>query len=346
MGIRIGLMGFGRIGRNIFRILYKRDDVQVVAISDIADPKSLEYLLKYDTILGRFPDTVIVEDGHLYTAGKQVRMLAGREPGDVPWGDLQVDVVVEATARYRSRAELQRHIDAGAKHVILCVPPTDPPDATIIMGINHEALRPEHRIISNASITAHCAAPIVTMIDNAFGIERMFLSTIHAYTNDQRLADVPADDLRRSRAASENIIPTDTNATQLLMELIPQLAGKMSGLALNVPVANGSLVDMTMFTRKPVTVVAVNNVVKTGAQTYYKNTVEYVDDPIVSSDVKQSPYSSTFDAQATAVLGDRLVKTIAWYDNGWGYAHRVIDLINYAARMKGGWKSATEGARS
>lgn len=331
MTTKVGLMGFGRIGRNLFRILYKRDDVQVTVISDIANHKGLEYLLKYDTILGRFPDAVSIADGGLFTYGRRVTMLSGREPGDVKWGELGVDVVVEATARYRSRAEVTKHLDAGAKRVILCVPPTDAPDITVVMGVNDEQLKPEHRIISNASITAHCAAPIISIINDAFGIERMFFTTVHAYTNDQRLADVPAGDLRRSRAASENIIPTDTNAGRVLEQLMPHLKGKITGLALNVPVLNGSLVDMTLFTRAAVTKVAVNEVVRTGIAAKYAKYVEYAEDPIVSSDVKLSPYSSTFDSLATTTLADHMVKTIAWYDNGWGYAHRVVDLIERLA---------------
>ncbi len=336
MSTKVGLMGFGRIGRNLFRILYKRDDIQVTVISDIANHKGLEYLLKYDTILGRFPDAVSVTDGALFTYGRRITMLSGREPGDVNWSGLGVDVVVEATARYRSRAELKKHLDAGAKRVILCVPPIDEPDITVVMGVNDKQLRPKHRIISNASITAHCAAPIIAMVDDAFGIERMFFTTVHAYTNDQRLADVPASDLRRSRAASENIIPTDTNAARVLEQMMPHLQGKITGLALNVPVSNGSLVDMTMFTRAPVSKASVNEVVRTGTAARFVKYVEYASDPIVSSDVKLSPYSSTFDSLATTTLGDHMVKTIAWYDNGWGYAHRVVDLIERLAAIDGG----------
>ena len=336
MAVRIGLMGFGRIGRNVFRILYKREDMQVVAISDIADHKSLEYLLKYDTIMGRFPDTVSVAEGNLYTYGRQIRLLSGREPGDVDWQALGVDVAVEATARYRSRAEVQKHLDAGAKRVILCVPPVDEPDITVVMGVNDQQLTSQHRIISNASVTAHCAAPIIKLVDDAFGLERMFFTTVHAYTNDQRLADVPAKDLRRSRAATENIIPTDTNADRVLEQLLPHLQGRITGLALNVPVPNGSLVDMTMFTRQPVTKTAVNEVVRTGVDAKFSKYVEYVSDPIVSSDVKLSHYSSTFDSLATVALGEHLVKCIAWYDNGWGYAHRVVDLIDRLAHLEGG----------
>jgi len=336
MTVRVGLMGFGRIGRNIFRILYKRDDIELVAISDIADHASLEYLVRYDTIMGRFPDTISIKDGHLYARGKQIRMLSGREPGDVNWKELGVDVVVEATARYRSRAEVARHIEAGAKKVILCVPPIDQPDITVVMGVNHDELKPEHKIISNASITAHCAAPILKILDRAFGLQRVFFTTVHAYTNDQRLADVPADDLRLSRAASENIIPTDTNAGQVIMRLLPQLEGKVQGMALKVPVPNGSLVDMVTFTDKPISVTAVNEVVRTAVAADYRGLIEYAVDPIVSSDVKRSAFSSTFDSLATMALGDHLVKTIAWYDNGWGYAHRVVDLIEFIDEMQGG----------
>jgi len=336
MAVKVGLMGFGRIGRNLFRILYKRDDIRVIAISDIANHKSLEYLLKYDTIMGRFPDAVSVTDGALHTYGRRVAMISGREPGDVKWDELGVDVVVEATARYRSRAELQKHLDAGAKRVILCVPAVDEPDITVVMGVNDGNLKAEHRIISNASVTAHCAAPIITIIDGAFGIERMFFTTVHAYTNDQRLADVPAGDLRRSRAASENIIPTDTNVDRLLERMMPHLKGKITGMALNVPVSNGSLVDMTMFTREPVTKTSVNEVVRTGIAAKFSKYVEYAQDPIVSSDVKLSPYSSTYDSLATTILGEHMVKIIAWYDNGWGYAHRVVDLIERLAQIDGG----------
>ena len=333
MAVGVGLMGFGRIGRNLFRILYKHDDIQMVAISDIADHKGLEYLLKYDTIMGRFPDAVSVTEGHLYTYGRQIKMLSGREPGDVDWQALGVDVTVEATAHPRSRAEMQKHLDAGAKRVILCVPSADEPDITVVMGVNDDQLTPAHRIISTASVTANCAAPIIKLVDDAFGLERLFFTTVHAYTNDQRLADVPARDLRRSRAATENIIPTDTNAARALEQLLPHLAGRITGMALNVPVLNGSLVDMTMFTQKPITKTAVNEVVRTGIEAKFSKYVEYVQDPIVSSDVKLSHYSSTFDSLATTQLGEHLVKCIAWYDNGWGYAHRVVDLIAHLAHM-------------
>ena len=335
MTIRIGLMGFGRIGRNIFRILHQRDDIQVVAISDIAPHQSLEYLLRYDTIMGRFPDPISIKDGHLYTRGRQTRMYSGRDPGDVNWNEEQVDVVIEATSRSRSRAEAAKHLECGAKRVVLCAPPSDAPDKTVVYGLNHHELTPDHRIVSNSSITSHCAGLIMKILDEAFGIERFFFTSIHAYTNEQRLADVPAKELRRSRAAHENIIPTETRSSLVFEELFPHLTGKISGIALNVPVSNGSLVDMVTFTRKPVTVTAVNEVIRTAAGASYQNLIEYVTDPIVSSDVIRSPYSSTFDSLGTLTLGENLVKTIAWFDNGWGYAHRVLDLITHMATLDG-----------
>jgi glyceraldehyde 3-phosphate dehydrogenase len=324
---RIGLMGFGRIGRNLFRILYQRDDIRVAAISDVADHKALEYLLRFDTILGPFPDEVSIKEGNLYVLGRQIPMLSEKEPGDVPWGDLGVDIVVEATAQHRVREELERHLEKGARRVILCVPQKSPPDITVVMGVNDDQLKPRHRIVSNGSCTAHCAAPIIKILHEAFGIERAFLSTVHAYTNQQRLADVASEDKRRGRAAAENIIPQETNAAQVVTELIPGLEGRITGASMNVPVPNGSVVDMVCWHHKPVTKVALNEVIRTAAASRYKGIVHYVEDPIVSSDVIRSPFSSTFDALATMVQKTNVSKTLAWYDNGWGYSHRVVDLI-------------------
>ena len=327
--VGIGLMGFGRIGRNLFRILYQSQDMRLRAISDVADHKALEYLLRFDTILGQFPDEVSIKEGNLYVAGRQVPMLSEAEPGDVPWGDLGVDVVIEATARKWSRAQLEKHFQRGAKRVILCAPPQDPPDITIVMGVNDDLLSSEHRIVSNGSCTAHCAAPIVKILHEAFGIRRSFLSTVHAYTNQQRLADVPAEDKRRGRAAAENIIPQQTDAAMMVLSLIPEIEGRISGGSMNVPVPNGSVVDLVCWHEKPVTTTAVNEVVRTAASTdRWHEIINYEDDPIVSSDIIRSPYSATFDSLATMVMGDHVSKTLAWYDNGWGYAHRVVDLIN------------------
>ena len=326
--VGIGLMGFGRIGRNLFRILYQSEDIRLRAISDIADHKALEYLLRFDTIFGKFPDEISIKEDRLYVAGRQIHMYSEQEPGDVPWGDLGVDVVIEATARKWSRAQLERHLERGAKRVILCAPPQDPPDITVVMGVNDDQLKAEHRIVSNGSCTAHCAAPIVKILHEAFGIRRSFLSTVHAYTNQQRLADVPSEDKRRGRAAAENIIPQETDAALMISKLIPEMKGRISGGSMNVPVSNGSVVDLVCWHEKPVSTVAINEVVRTAASTArWRDVIDYEDEPIVSSDIIRSPYSTTFDSLATMVMGDRVSKTLAWYDNGWGYAHRVVDLI-------------------
>ena len=328
MATTIGLMGFGRIGRNLFRILYQSKDIKLAAISDIADHKALEYLLRFDTILGPFPDEVSIQEGNLYVVGRQIPMLSEKEPGDVPWGDLGVETVIEATAQYRSREDFEKHLNQGAKRVILCVPQRTPPDITVVMGVNDDQLRPEHRIVSNGSCTAHCAAPVVKILHEAFGIQRAFLSTVHAYTNQQRLADVPSEDKRRGRAAAENIIPQETNAAQVVGGLIPELAGRLSGASMNVPVPNGSVVDLVCWHEKPVTNLAINEVIRTAAASnQWRGILNYEDDPIVSSDIIRSTYSSTFDSLATMVQKNKVSKTLAWYDNGYGYAHRVVDLI-------------------
>jgi len=328
MATKIGLMGFGRIGRNLFRILYRSEEIKLAAISDIADHKALEYLLRFDTILGPFPDEVSIKEGHLYAVGRQIPMLSEKEPGDVPWGDLGVETVIEATAQYRTREDFEKHLAQGAQRVILCVPQTTPPDITVVMGVNDDQLKPEHRIVSNGSCTAHCAAPVVKILHEAFGIQRAFLSTVHAYTNQQRLADVPSEDKRRGRAAAENIIPQETNAAQVVCDLIPELAGRLSGASMNVPVPNGSVVDLVCWHEKPVTALAINEVIRTAASSdQWSGILNYEDDPIVSSDIIRSTYSSTFDSMATMVQKERVSKTLAWYDNSWGYAHRVVDLI-------------------
>jgi glyceraldehyde 3-phosphate dehydrogenase len=320
-------MGFGRIGRNLFRILYNRNDIRLAAISDVADHTSLEYLLRFDTILGRFPDEVSIQSGNLYVVGRQIPMLSERDPGDVPWGALGVDTVIEATGRPRSRQQIQRHLERGAKRVIMCVPAEDSPDITVVMGVNDDQLRREHKIVSNGSCTAHCAAPILKILNEAFGIRRAFLATAHAYTNNQRLADVPTADMRSGRAAAENIIPQETNTAPVVMDLIPELQGKVSCSAMNVPVPNGSVVDLVCWHEKPVTRESINEVVRTAAASRWKRYVDYEAYPIVSSDIVRSPYSSTFDSLATMALGETVSKTLSWYDNGWGYANRVVDLI-------------------
>jgi len=335
MNIRIGLMGFGRIGRNIFRILHGRKDMGVVAISDVADHEGLRYLLRFDTVLGRFPDPVELQGGDLLVGGRSVKMLSGRAPGEVDWGALGVDVVIEATGRHRSRAELQKHLQAGARHVVLCVPPQEgeDPDATIICGVNEGSLSPMHRIVSNGSCTANAVGPVLKTLHEAFGVRMAFLTIVHAYTNDQRLADVPAEDLRRSRAAAENIIPTETRACAMLMSLIPELRGRLGGLAMNVPVPDGSVVDAVIQFDRPAGVAGVNDAMRRACTSGLSGLIEFEDDPIVSSDVIINPHSGIFDSLATQALGEDLVRVLVWFDNGWGYAHRALELARRLAGM-------------
>jgi glyceraldehyde 3-phosphate dehydrogenase len=321
-------MGFGRIGKNLFRLLYKRDDIRIGAISDIADPQGLLYLLRFDSLLGRFPDEVTVGDGALYAYGRQIAMLSNQERGVIPpWKDLGVETVLEATARTRTRAELEKHLEAGARRVIVCSPPVDPLDLTVVRGINDDSLQASHRIVSCASSTVHCLAPVAKILLDAFGIERALFTTMHAYTNEHRLADVPTEDKRRGRAAAENIIPQESRSSGMLEQLIPELKGRVAGSAMNVPVPNGSVVDLTCWHDRKVTVQAINEVVRTAAASRWRGVVAFEDEPIVSSDVVRSEASSTFDSLATMTLGERVSKTLSWYDPGWGYANRVVDLV-------------------
>jgi len=327
MAIRIGIMGFGRIGRNVFRILYPHRDIEVVAIVDLADPKGLEYLLKFDTVHGRFEEPVWVSGDAMYAQGRQIKMLQAKAPGDVDWSSLGVEIVIEATGQYRTRDILRRHLEKGAKRVILTVPPRDEVDALVVMGVNDHVLHAGTRVVSAASCTANALAPICKILDEAFGIEKGFMTTVHAYSNDQRLADVPHTEIRRSRAAAENIIPTTTWSPMAVEKILPELKGRLDGMALNVPVPDGSAVDLVTLMRRAVVAQEVNEVVKSASATRFKNIIEYTDQPIVSSDVIGNSHSGVFDGLSTQVLGGNLLKTITWYDNGWGYANRVVELI-------------------
>ncbi|MBP6875918.1 MAG: type I glyceraldehyde-3-phosphate dehydrogenase [Candidatus Eisenbacteria bacterium] len=332
MSIRVGLMGFGRIGRNIFRISRKIPDFDIAVISDIADPKGLEYLLRFDTVHGRFQEPFTVADGFMYIDGKQIRMLNAKEPGEVPWAQFGVQVVVEATGRYRTREWLQKHLEAGAQKVILTTPPRDRIDMVVVMGVNDDLLKPEHRIVSNGSCTSNAVAPVVKILQQGFGVRQAFMTTVHAYTNDQRLADVPHSELRRSRAAAENIIPASTWSPMAVERIVPEMNGRISGLAMNVPVADGSVVDLVTVMERDVTRDEVNRLVWSAAAGSYRNIVEYSDQPIVSSDVVGNSHSAIFDSLATMVIGGNMVKTLTWYDNGWGYAARVVELIQKLAQ--------------
>ena len=325
--MRVAINGFGRIGRSVLRILSDRDDIEVVAINDIADNKGLVYLFKYDTVMGTFKGTLALEDSIWKVNDHSIKMTAIREVAELPWKSLGVDIVVEATGRFRKREQIAEHLAAGAKKVILTVPSQDEIDATVVLGVNDKVLKPEHQIVSNASCTTNCLAPLAMILDEQFGIVKGVMTTVHAYTNDQRLADVPHKDLRRSRAAAENIIPTTTGAARAVGKVLPNLAGKLDGMAMRVPVPDGSIVDLVTEMATDVSAEEVNAAVKKAADGPLMKILEYCDEPIVSSDVIGNSHSSIFDAMSTQVLGDRLLKTVSWYDNEWGYSCRVVDMM-------------------
>lgn len=327
--MKIAINGFGRIGRSVFRILSQKEDMEIVAINDLFDHDALAYLLKYDTIMGRFGESVGIAGDELITDNNTVKMLKVRDPKDLPWQEMGIDVVVEATGIFRTKESLTSHLNAGASKVILTVPAKDEIDFTVVLGVNDHDLKPEHQIISNASCTTNCLAPMAKVLNNAFGITQGLMTTTHAYTNDQRLADVPHKDWRRSRAAAENIIPTTTGAAKAVGKVLPELKGKLDGLAARVPVPDGSVVDLVIEVEKNVTVENVHEVVKQASESSeMKNILEYNEKPIVSSDIIGNPHSSIYDAPFTRVTAGRYIKTLNWYDNEWGYSNRVVDLIN------------------
>jgi glyceraldehyde 3-phosphate dehydrogenase len=327
--MKVAINGFGRIGRAVFRIIASRPDsgIEVVAINDLSDDDILAYLLEYDSVMGRFDQEVEVGDGVMKVGDHEIKMLVETDPGKLPWAELGVDVVVEATGVFRDRASLQKHLEAGAKRVVLTVPAKDEIDETVVLGVNDDALDSGDIIVSNASCTTNCLAPLAKVLDDAFGIRKGVMTTVHAYTNDQRLADVPHKDLRRSRAATENIIPTTTGAAKAVGKVLPKLEGKLDGMAMRVPVPDGSTVDLVVELEKDVTVDEVNRAVKEAAEGPLANIMQYTEDPIVSTDIIGNPHSSIFDASGTQVLGGNMVKVMSWYENEWGYSNRVVDLI-------------------
>ena len=332
--MKVAINGFGRIGRSVFRILNSRENLSVVAINDIAQNDALAYLLKYDTVMGRFEDTVTLDGDMMKTSNNDIKMVAERDPSQLPWSDLNVDVVIEATGIFRERSQIQQHIDAGTKRVILTVPSKDEIDYTLVIGVNDSGLTADHKIISNASCTTNCLAPMAKILNDNFGIEYGVINTIHAYTNDQRLADVPHSDWRRSRAAAENIIPTTTGAAKAVGKVLPELKGKLDGIAMRVPVPDGSVVDSVFRLCKEVTVDDINEAVLTASQNKNMiNVVEYSTLPVVSTDIIGNPHSSIFDAPFTKVIGGTLIKTLNWYDNEWGYSNRVADLVGLLAKF-------------
>lgn len=326
--MRIAINGFGRIGRAVFRICENRDDIEVVAINDLFEPDALQYLLTFDTVMGRFQGNVDIVEGCLVTSRTRARMLQQRDPSLLPWSELGVDVVVESTGALRAKSQLMQHIDAGANRVLLTVPAQDEIDFTVVLGVNHLALEAEHRIVSNASCTTNCLAPLAKILHESFGIKEGVINTVHAYTNDQSLADVPHSDWRRSRAAAENIIPTSTGAAKAVGEVMPELRGRLDGIASRVPVPDGSVVDLFAELETEVTREDVNQAVAEAARTdTYSGVLEFTDAPVVSSDIIGNPHSCVFDASFTQVGSKRYIKSLSWYDNEWGYSNRVCDVL-------------------
>jgi glyceraldehyde 3-phosphate dehydrogenase len=329
MSVRVGINGFGRIGRNVFRAAQESDaDVEIVAVNDITDAGTLGHLLRYDSVFGRFPGTVEVRDGALAIDGREVKVLAERDPAQLPWGDLGTDVVIESTGLFTKRADAAKHLEAGAKKVIISAPATEP-DATVALGVNFDDVYDpdSHHVISNASCTTNCLAPVAKVLHEAVGIERGLMTTIHAYTADQRLQDAPHKDLRRARAAAINLVPASTGAAKAIGLVIPELQGKLHGFAIRAPVPTGSVVDLTVQVARETTVDEINDAFRSRADTDgLTGILQYTEDPIVSSDIIKSPYSSIFDSELTSVMDGTLVKVVAWYDNEWGYSNRCVEL--------------------
>ena len=328
--MKIGINGFGRIGRQVFRILHERG-LDVVLVNDLTDNKTLAHLLKYDSVYGRFPGEVTYDDDFIVVDGKKIHATATRNPEELPWGEMGVDVVIEATGVFRDREGASKHLKAGAKKVIITAPAKDP-DVTVVIGVNEKDLKPEHKIISNASCTTNSLAPVMKVLDEAFGIKRSMMTTVHSYTNDQRILDLPHKDLRRARAAAINIIPTTTGAAKATGIVLPQLAGRFDGAALRVPTPTGSISDITAVLARSVTAEEVNAALKAASEGKLKGILGYNEEEIVLHDIVGSSYSSIVDAPFTKAI-DNLVKVYTWYDNEWGYSTRVADLVELVGKQ-------------
>ncbi len=331
MPIKVGINGFGRIGRLVFRRGLELGNIEFVGINDLTDAKTLAHLLKYDSVHGKFKGEVSVDGDCIIVNGQRIKITAEKDPANLKWAELGAEIVVEATGIFRSQEACMKHINNGAKKVILTVPAKGDVDATIVLGVNDEKLTGDEKVISNASCTTNCLAPVVKVLNDKFGLEKGFMTTVHSYTNDQRVLDLPHSDLRRARAAATNIIPTTTGAAKTVGKVIPELKGKLDGFSLRVPTPDGSITDFVAILKKEVTIEEVNAAMKEAAETTMKGILEYTEDPIVSSDIVGNPASSIFDAQSTMVNGN-LVKVVAWYDNEWGYSCRVVDLIEKVAK--------------
>lgn len=326
--MKVGINGFGRIGRTVFRLLRERPDIEVIAINDLFDNEMLAYLLRHDSVMGNYPGRAVVEGDLLKTDQGDVKLTTIRNPAELPWGELGVDVVVEATGVFRQREQLAQHLAAGAPKVLLTVPAKDQIDATIVLGVNNETLKPGHQIVSNASCTTNCLAPLAYVVDREFGIVRGLMTTIHAYTNDQRLVDAPHKDWRRARAAAANIIPTTTGAARTVGKVLPHLEGKLDGMSMRVPVPCGSVTDLVAELEQEVTVEQINAALKHASESErLRGILAYAEDPIVSQDIVGDPHSSIFDPGATMVIQGNMIKVVSWYDNEWGYSARVCDLL-------------------
>ncbi|MCK6621533.1 MAG: type I glyceraldehyde-3-phosphate dehydrogenase [Calditrichaceae bacterium] len=333
MAIKVAINGFGRIGRLVFKAMRNDRGIDVVAINDITDAPTLAHLLKYDSVHGRYPAAVHAEGDYLITGDEKVRIFAEKDPSKLPWKELKVDIVIESTGIFTSREKMGLHLEAGAKKVLLTAPAKGELDNTVVMGVNDHTLKPEHKLVSNASCTTNCLAPVAKVLHESFGIKRGWMTTIHAYTNDQRILDLPHKDLRRARAAAANIIPTTTGAAKAVGLVIPALKGKLDGIALRVPVTDGSLVDLVAELGKTATADEVNAAMKKAAEGSLKGLLEYCEDPIVSSDIVGNPASSIFDSLSTKVMDGNFVKVLSWYDNEWGYSSRTVDMLKKMAAM-------------
>ncbi len=332
MAVRVAINGFGRIGRSFYRIAYGRPEIEIVAINDLTDAKTLAHLLKYDSVHGKFDAEVYAEGDTLVIDGKQIKVYADPNPEELPWKELEVDVVLEATGRFRDREGAGKHLKAGAKKVVISAPAKEP-DITVVMGVNHKEYDPQnHNIISNASCTTNCLAPVAKVLLERFGIESGFLTTVHSYTMDQRLLDAPHKDLRRARAAAVNMVPTTTGAAKAVGLVIPELKGKFNGISIRVPTPDVSLIDFVCVVKREVTPEEVNAALKEASEGELKGILDYCEEPLVSVDFMGNPHSSIVDALSTDVINGNLVKVIAWYDNEWGYSCRLVDLIEYMAK--------------
>lgn len=332
MSLKIGINGFGRIGRNVFRVAMEHEGIEILAVNDLTDAKTLAHLLKYDSVHGKYPGTVEARDGSIIVDGKEVKVYAEKDPALLPWGQLGVDIVIESTGRFTKAQDANKHLEAGAKKVIISAPATGE-DITIVMGVNEENYEPKnHHIISNASCTTNCLAPVAKVLQDKLGIEKGFMTTVHSYTNDQQILDLAHRDLRRARAAAMSIIPTTTGAAKAVSLVMPELKGKLNGFSMRVPTPNVSVVDLVVEVKRDTSVEEVNETFKAASENQMQGILGFSEEPLVSVDYNNDPHSSIVDSLSTMVIGGNMVKVISWYDNEWGYSCRVVDLVKYIGK--------------